>query len=927
MNSMRKLRQSGSGAEAVHSFNWSNTERIMTRISRVLFPENDLSSPVKPRRSRLHATMCDSLVNLNQIPSSPTCKVSENEAFKKRSHDEKRAISHGGKGGVLSRSRGRSKGSKLDMRRNRNETQTRGQRRSSRRVTMEGSVLSNLPLLQNETQESKKKKASKKASSRRGRRASRGKENVDSVASGETKRCDFTESKVPSRCSRYTTSVFECLPTQVEQEPHNISLYQSVQVKDSSPAVKSPPTDITQIVHLEIACVYDDECIISPSMAPRASKRTDLKDTPVFVNAREAIEHTEQLLYRKQKVNIDNAFLSPSMAPRAAKRLVDKETTALDEGYNKDNIIVPDPAPNKACKQRDLEMAETRGSVSASGLHLDGNVGGVQSKTELSQSSKGVEGMKMCRTNEVGSKVVSKIPNQTDEILKHADREDNQESERIRTEAVSNGVANTPVLLDQDTSDTCVQNRNSLPVGAKNQFLELETKHISENTVNVGGSAGTIVSLVPSTEDSIELAKREQKAAKKLSSVGLRRSNRNYHPVDRFIATFKRKRKRKNIKALEILTQSPAKGQNTPQICAAKSCNEKGVDQDLLPLKEREAKPRRSCRTSQPIQRFTIFSFGKKKSKTKKNIIIADLKSPCNESDDVEREKGDKEGKKSFDDSKEANESDSEDDIFKATPPALGRSADLSINTDVDPGIELMPCKRVKQKGIGQGEEASNEWTKDLLDLLRQSHWNAEPMCLRFWQDIADAVGSKSAQECRDKWFSLAESPVAHRQKKMFDENSSNEDSSDFDEDDIFNSTPARMSRPGGLTSPNQKGSTRAKPLKRLSDLFSSPLLNRRKKMQSPSQNKSPLFFRPNYKTYLKEVRNGINEKVKFSKIKFSTKKKNKQLSFSASIEEGDLHLRGALSPGGTLFINEPDTDELENMYVAESDVDSIEAM
>eukprot|EP00979_Chaetoceros_neogracilis_P009140 scaffold2072_cov207-Chaetoceros_neogracile.AAC.2 len=866
-NSIRNLEQSGSDTQGDHSSNWNNTEGIMTRISRVLFPaENELASPVKPRRSRLHTTICDSLVNLKPAPNGSPNKKTTSTAIKKKNLIAEGVSENCGKGRIASRSRrGQSKDTKRDGTRknHRNESRTRG---SSRRVTMEeGSVLSNLPLLQNVTQEIKIKNASKKAAARRGRRASRRKENIDASAGGDTKWCDVVENKVPSRCARYSTSVFENLPTQ--EAPPRISLRESVQVTNSSSSATSPPSDMIKVVHYEIPCSnYDDECIISPSMAPRALKRCDLKDTPVFAHT-QATEHTEQLLHRKQKLNIENEFISPSMAPRASKRLDNRSTPALDDSDETGIITVPDSTPINACRQYDSGIVDTPGNVPERGSDLDTNVLGMQSKEELLLSSREDEVSDQDGTKEGGFKPTKHL-DQTEKRSKHEDLEENPEI--TITVAVPNDVANTPVLmLDLGTSDTCAQRRKSLRVGTGSRCPD--TEYVTENKAQVAVSADTAVSLVPPSEGSIELSKCEQKAGNKSSYFGIRRSNRNSRPVDRFIATFKRKRKRKNQRALETSRQSQAKEKGTaPKTCTTISCKKKMADQDVLPVKPSEAKLRRSARTSEPTKRFTILSFGKKKKSTRKVE-----KERYHERDALDEKNCAKEGHKSIhkldesihkldevDESKKINEneSDSEDDIFKATPFVLGHSTDLSVHTNAKSNIDLIPRNDRKKKGVRRDKESSNGWTEDLLNLLRQSHSDAEPMSLSFWQDVADKIGGKSDQECRDKWFSLADSPAAHRHKQAFDQESSCE--IDDDEDDIFNSTPAKMVRAEEMiTSLYQKGSSRAKPLKRLSDLFSSPLINRRKKLQSPLLAKSPLFFRPNYKTYLKEVRNGINEK------------------------------------------------------------------
>ena len=879
----------------------------MTRISRVLFPEND-----SPQKSRIQNTTYDSLANLSHAPSSPTTMGNNIKTSEKSTdHRSKRMLNNCGVDIGESRSRGQSKDARRDRRRNLNEA------RSSRRVTMEGSVLSTLASLENTKQETKMKKTGRRSASRRGRRSSKGKKNVS--AKSET---GLADNRVASRCSRYSTSVFECLPTQDEPElsssvisPH--LLHKSVQIKQASPAIASPPTDITRIVHLASPCVYDgdDDCILSPSVAPKALKRIDLKDTPLIVNTNEVTESREGFICREHEYNAGNIFQSPSIAPRETKRAINQLTPALNEADDADNFGIPSPS----------KMEKIPDGAPTSGLRSNKSVGGMRSKSELPPTF--VEALVESKqpNKEIGAKPIGDNRLSSNEMQMHADREGDIESRRFTSVTVQNCSKS---LLDRDVSDIS-EKRNELTSEQSNE------ERMEKLCIGLEKEYSADAGLVHSSE-------RAFVQASKSISPRPRRSIRYSRPVDRLVATFKRKRKRKKEKITESPTQIPGKEENRPEELDA-SCNEKNISLapnpalELSPVKQCEAKPRRSARNSLPTQRFTILSFRKKNKKAKSPIVNEDervhFKGHCKENDEVEKIKPDdivdgyRKGKKSLHESKAANESESEDDIFNSTPTASRHPTKLSIraNTHVSVVDKLKPSNCVKTKP--KKNTGSTKWTKALLDSLQKSHSTADPISLRFWQDVAVMVDGKSAQECRDKWFSLTVSPTVHRRKKILQEESSYD--GDDDEDDIFNSTPGKLVRAGKVNTSltqGQKGSYRAKSFKRLSDLFSSPLLNRRKKVQSPSQNKSPSFFRPNYKTYVKEVRNGLDDKFKVSKSKITSITSNhKQLT--ASIEEGDLHLGGALSPGGTLYIKEPDADELENMYVADSDVDSIERM
>jgi len=151
------------------------------------------------------------------------------------------------------------------------------------------------------------------------------------------------------------------------------------------------------------------------------------------------------------------------------------------------------------------------------------------------------------------------------------------------------------------------------------------------------------------------------------------------------------------------------------------------------------------------------------------------------------------------------------------------------------------------------------------------------------------------------------------------DNNIGGEPNTDDVEDDIFNSTPVREANNVTYSLPSSPKSTRSQTLTRLLDIFSSPIVYKRKeenKENHIADYSSPLFFRPQYKTYLREVRAGINDKTRNFKSKRANgpKKKNKHLT--VSIEDGEIHMGGVLSPGGTLLIQAPDDDELANMYI-----------
>ena len=206
-------------------------------------------------------------------------------------------------------------------------------------------------------------------------------------------------------------------------------------------------------------------------------------------------------------------------------------------------------------------------------------------------------------------------------------------------------------------------------------------------------------------------------------------------------------------------------------------------------------------------------------------------------------------------------------------------------------------------------ETASNlEWSDLQIGSLKQAHFKARPTSSSFWQEIAISVPNKSAGDCRDKWFSMVGTPTDHRKKRANRVDSIYLSSSDdWIEDDIFNSTPIRNAN-------MKKNSVRNPHAGSFEDICSSPILMNKKITTRTSvgsehdikEESSPFLICRQYKTYLKEVRAGINSKT--SKLKSSIDT-SRNISLSASFDQGDYQIEGNLTPGGTLNIVTPKED------------------
>lgn len=109
--------------------------------------------------------------------------------------------------------------------------------------------------------------------------------------------------------------------------------------------------------------------------------------------------------------------------------------------------------------------------------------------------------------------------------------------------------------------------------------------------------------------------------------------------------------------------------------------------------------------------------------------------------------------------------------IQETTPESLLQNSSNASPKNAKNGLESMP------------------WTNAENALLREAHREVDAKSRSFWQDIAERVKSRSARECREKWYKLVTTPAAQRRKK---ERASNEAGLSA-ADDIFDATPMRF--------------------------------------------------------------------------------------------------------------------------------------
>jgi hypothetical protein len=218
----------------------------------------------------------------------------------------------------------------------------------------------------------------------------------------------------------------------------------------------------------------------------------------------------------------------------------------------------------------------------------------------------------------------------------------------------------------------------------------------------------------------------------------------------------------------------------------------------------------------------------------------------------------------------------------------------------------------------------SSAWSSKELEMLRKSYHDANPKSSSFWDDVAQLVGSKTADECQEKWFSFAKTPnqAPRKSKKM---KTLAQGTPSMKEDDIFNATPMKTSYDlsfifgSGLDLSNAEGlasfgigSAIKVNVERASDK-TGPQLN---------------TITHGYKTYIKNVKRDVNNCIKH---KFPKAPKTKKIKETVTLKdaEGDFEVRGKLSPGGTLQVateslNHHDFRDDENMYLSGDECDEI---
>lgn len=217
------------------------------------------------------------------------------------------------------------------------------------------------------------------------------------------------------------------------------------------------------------------------------------------------------------------------------------------------------------------------------------------------------------------------------------------------------------------------------------------------------------------------------------------------------------------------------------------------------------------------------------------------------------------------------------------------------------------------QEEARESEIDTNQWTKQEILILREAQNEVDPKSYSYWQDVADLVPGRSAEECQEKWFSLAKTPNV-RQKKKKEKEASKETPMSPEDDDIFDATPmkALFATSSGDDDPLM-GS-----MGFLSQLnLGSGVKVDRVPVVNPSNS---LATARGYKSYIKDMKREVHAKTKKPKLPKKGNSKGKNLREQA--EEGDVELKARLSPGGTLHMTSNVDVDMDDGYDMDEESD-----
>ena len=301
----------------------------------------------------------------------------------------------------------------------------------------------------------------------------------------------------------------------------------------------------------------------------------------------------------------------------------------------------------------------------------------------------------------------------------------------------------------------------------------------------------------------------------------------------------------------------------------------------------------------------------------------------------------------------------SSDDVFAAYEEMCVKETERKKNTPQSPGNSPVRDRRKKTQNVrpqsrgrkkktaaeirNKTKESSSptlEWTREHIQSLRKAHHSVAPTSFSFWEDVADQLDGKTSEECRNKWFSLVQTP-ARKQRAKRDANTKSreilgedeKETIDDKDDDLFNSTPFRPDTQfHDGTDDELSGVAELDEDVELPCDFESPIAYSAKKVSNDDRKydsdngRSPLLFRKGYKGYIKglaKIRKNADEKNRRARggrsgLKMTSKLGGKAVF--ANIGAGDVQMNAILTPGGTVQVQAPEESDLADLIIRPGD-------
>ncbi|KAG7356984.1 Myb-like DNA-binding protein [Nitzschia inconspicua] len=285
-----------------------------------------------------------------------------------------------------------------------------------------------------------------------------------------------------------------------------------------------------------------------------------------------------------------------------------------------------------------------------------------------------------------------------------------------------------------------------------------------------------------------------------------------------------------------------------------------------------------------------------------------------------------------------------EKDIEEACPPvnqfaptksSPKKTKRMTKNGKKDRVDTVAQIKLIENERGQKGEEKNTqEWTSAELQALLSAHRNVNPQSICFWEDISSFVSTKSSEECMEKWFSLAKTPLVKKkdnEKKVKGSGTPLYESHlHASEDDIFNATPMR----GIFQTSEDRDGDASIDLRQLEQISRMATGIEVKVFESQGIDEGGLDSQKckqpqGYKTYIQQI--GRNMRQKEHRAQRVKQCSAYTLSYGKHLQErssnGDYEINCRLSPGGTIQMKTSDGALTDDYFEEENEGDGESAV